>query len=569
MKKIHIVLLMAFTLSYAGQIETPIRFAVIGDRTGSAQHDIYEQVVSEIKALKPDFVLTVGDMIQGYTEDSLQIKHEWDEYLAIAAAFSMPIYYTPGNHDITTDAILPFYERYIGKPYYSFNIKSVHFISLDVSRYESSSQIPEQQLEWLIKDLNKNKKARHIVVFYHKPFWFDEVLESKPDTLHSIFRNFGVDAVFNGHFHNYFSQKIDNILYTALGSSGGDVDPGLTGIQFHYTWVTIDKDGITITPIKKNSVFAWDEVTAQQVKTVDKIAASGITFKNSISLDENMELNDSVISVKIVNITDFPTDDTIIWESKDNWLVIPQSLPLLVSAKDSFQALFKVKNKGEVYPAPVISVDFQYAQDKYQKFENYLPVSRTVLCHKVNRPVIDGKLSETFWGNPVMKLFAPDGGTARIDSTRFYFAYDTDNLYLGAMCRELKTDEIVANVTEPDGTVYGEDCVGYFFVPDCNTDTIYQIYFNPNGVVFDQKISNNGYYADREWNSISEVKTVNGKDYWSLEARIPLEQFKVKAKTGDKWGINFRRKQKRLNSSADWQVPIQYDSKTFGKLIMK
>jgi hypothetical protein len=54
-----------------------------------------------------------------------------------------------------------------------------------------------------------------------------------------------------------------------------------------------------------------------------------------------------------------------------------------------------------------------------------------------------------------------------------------------------------------------------------------------------------------------------------LEAAIPLAQLGTSAKPGASWRLNFRRKQKRLNTSGDWQVPISYDPRSFGWLIMK
>ncbi|MBS4016021.1 MAG: metallophosphoesterase, partial [Candidatus Latescibacteria bacterium] len=409
MKKIFVILLFVCAFTYARQIEAPIRFAIIGDRTGNAQPGIYEQVVSEIEALKPDFVLTVGDMIEGPASDTIEINERWQEYKSLISALSMPVYYTPGNNDIWDDVSHLFYIRYAGKPYYSFDIKGVHFISLDVSRYESSSEIPAEQLQWLINDLNKNKKARHTIIFYHKPFWFDEILENQPDTLHSIFVNHGVDAVFNGHFHKYFSEKIDDILYTAVGSSGGGAGIGLSGIQFHYTWVTIDKNGITITPLKKNSVITWDEVTAQQVKTVDKINLSGVNFNNSVRINQSMKVVDSLIYVKIANISDFVLDDTITWQNQDNWTVMPKTLPVTLPAKDNYETAFKVNNRGELYPAPVFNLNFPYAKDKEYKLEKHLPINRIALCNKAFNPVIDGKINEPFWKNPISKLYAPDG----------------------------------------------------------------------------------------------------------------------------------------------------------------
>ena len=75
--------------------------------------------------------------------------------------------------------------------------------------------------------------------------------------------------------------------------------------------------------------------------------------------------------------------------------------------------------------------------------------------------------------------------------------------------------------------------------------------------------------TDREWNGTYEAKTLRGDDYWSIEARIPLDQLDTENLQGKKWALNFRRKQKRLNTSADWLVPISYDPKDFGVLLLK
>jgi hypothetical protein len=133
-------------------------------------------------------------------------------------------------------------------------------------------------------------------------------------------------------------------------------------------------------------------------------------------------------------------------------------------------------------------------------------------------------------------------------------------------------DSLFASVTEHDGAVYGEDCVGFFLQPVREKELLYQIYFNPLGTAFDQKITmdpDGEIDAEREWNGTYEVKTVKGNDYWSFEMRIPLSQFNIELEPGHLCGINFRRKQRRFASSADWQVPIGYDPRNFGILIMQ
>ena len=75
--------------------------------------------------------------------------------------------------------------------------------------------------------------------------------------------------------------------------------------------------------------------------------------------------------------------------------------------------------------------------------------------------------------------------------------------------------------------------------------------------------------GDRQWDGEYIVKTDRKNDHWSIEIAIPLAQFNITGDPGTTMGLNFRRKQPRLGGSADWQVPIDYDPKTFGLMIMR
>jgi len=574
-KRFFLSLSLLFVFAgYALAVKTeivPVRFAIIGDRTGDCQPGIYEKVVAEVERMKPDFVITVGDHIQGYTDDSIVLKQQWEDYKSIIKPLTVPIYFTPGNHDITTDTALPFYQRYIGKPYYSFDFRGMHFIVLDNSRFDSIAGVPKAQMDWLVSDLKKSRKATYTFVFFHKPFWFDLIGEGKTDLWQSLFVYYGVDAVFAGHAHLYFSAKYDNILYTAVGSSGGSCNPGPTGLEYHFTWVTADKKGISIAPIKTGSVLPWEEVTAPEIKLIDNIERYGLDFEKSVLINDDLTASDTSFIVKIKNPSSDQTfEDTLNWELTEGWSIEPKSLPIKVAEGESTRVKFKVKSKGKLYPVPILTTRFFYAKDKTYPVKMTLPVARKAYCYKATTtPVIDGNITEPFWQKPISKLFAPNGSPMKIDSAYFYFAYDENNLYVGVRCKESKIDSIFAKVTEPDGAVYNEDCAGYFFCPDIEKGIIYQIYFNPLGAVFDQKITDNGYNADRAWNGTYEVKAFKGSNFWSIEARIPLEQLEAKATSGQSWRMNFRRKQKRFNSAADWQVPIVYYPKSLGLLIMK
>jgi hypothetical protein len=592
MKSIYMVLAVILITALSGFCGTskdltlsnrPIRFAIIGDRTGGHVPGVYEEIVAEVERLRPDFVMTVGDAIEGYTEDTTTLNTQWNEYLSIVKPLTMPIYFTPGNHDITTDPALGPFHRFIGDPYYSFNVGKYHFVVLDVSRWESSEELPKEELAWLAKDLAGHRDAAQTLVFYHKPFWYDSIVMGKPDTLHSLFKTYGVDAVFNGHLHSYFSARLDGILYNALGSSGGITDQLPTDLDYHFTWVTVDDTSINIAPIKKGSVKAWDAITASDEHAIDNIHLHCAKFTKAAYVRAYMGVDRSSAQLEITNTSKQTLNDTILWQIPAGWSIKPANLPVIIQPGEKGAFDFAVSNNGNLYPVPTASFKVPYAEGKEISLSEDLRIARRTSAEFAKKPpVIDGKLDDFCWqpieSIPANKalpqnyqsiLFNPDGGLAQIESTYFYFACDDSNLYLAAHCLESKMDSLHGSVTQRDGGVFGEDCVGFFLQPDLEKDTAYQIYFNPIGTVYDAKLqlgSLGYFYAAKSWNGLYTVKTRWGKNYWDIEACIPLSQLNATVQSGMNWGVNFLRKQKRLNASADWQVPIDYDPKTFGQL---
>jgi len=569
----RIILLAVLVLAVAA-VAAPVRFAVIGDRTGDHQDSIHEKVVAEVAKARPEFVVTVGDHIEGYTEDTTVLNQEWQEYKSIVAPLTMPFYYTPGNHDITFDNALGAYERNAGKPYYSFDYKGLHFIVLDVSRWESSDKLPAEQIDWLAADLAGAAKARFTSVFFHKPFWTATVAEGKPDTLHSLFKAFGVDAVFNGHFHQYFSATFDGIKYTAIGSSGGGTEPGPTGILYHWALVTVDdKKGITIEPVLLGGEKRkWDDVTWTDVLSVDRNALAGLRFREPVLVGEDLTAADTVTLMVRNQPLETPLDDTLRWDVPAGWSVSPRTAAVSVAAGAEAEYRFAVGCVGRPFPAPTMTLRFPYAKGKSCPVEASLDVARTARCSYVTKPPkIDGSVVEKLWKQPVMGLFTNDSEAMKTDSVRFYFAADSANLYLAAVCFDPNPESVRVNATERDKGVHLDDCVGWFLLPDTSMGNIYQVYFNPAAVVLDQRITvspEGRMDVDMAWSADVDVKAAKGKSYWSVEAKLPLAQFGATVKPGDVWGVNFRRKQPGRKANADWQ-PISYDPHGLGLMLIK
>jgi hypothetical protein len=485
----------------------------------------------------------------------------------------MPIYFTPGNHDITYDIALGPYQNKIGKPYYSFNAQKYHFIVLDVTRWDASEKLPHAELEWLIKDLSDHRDAAQTLVFFHKPFWYNTTALNLPDSLHSLFKTYGVDAVFNGHLHCYFSAKLDGILYTAVGSSGGIIDELPSDLNYHFTWVTVTDSGISIAPVKIGGVKSWDIVNASEEHLVDKIIRTSLKYIIPAPVQENLKVNSATIRLEIDNIATEPLNDTVRWQAPPGWYIQPTVSPLTVSPGENKQIEFQANSTGDLYPLPTVTLRFPYAKAKSIPFKKNLRITRVAVAEKVSTPPrIDGILDDKCWVSPISQLFNEEGVPTAVESTQFFFAYDRDNLYLAAHCTESQIDSLRASVVANDGPISREDCVGFFIQPDTKINTAFMIYFNPLGTALDQKISlgSLGYFnGDKSWNGSYQVKTSRGNNYWNIEAQIPLAQLKASGSPGQSWGLNFLRKQKRLNDSANWQIPIDYDPQTFGVLQLR
>lgn len=106
------------------------RFAILPDRTGGIRPGVFEDAIAKIKLLQPAFVITTGDLIDGYTTDAKKWQAEWDEFDRIVSELKMPFYFVPGNHDVSNAVLLDAWKKRRGDPWYSFVYKNVLFVCL-------------------------------------------------------------------------------------------------------------------------------------------------------------------------------------------------------------------------------------------------------------------------------------------------------------------------------------------------------------------------------------------------------------------------------------------------------
>jgi hypothetical protein len=577
MKKFAILLLL-WAVSAWAFAQRDFTFVIIGDRTGGHTDQIYEKILEKSLAEKADFYITVGDQIEGYVSSASDVNAMWDEYLGIIAGIPVPYHLAPGNHDIWDDQSQAIWKERVGtEPNYSFDYQGCHFCVLDTSRWESSDALPEDYIDWLKSDLSAHKNDRLTFVIYHKPYWYNTLSEGKEDILHQILVEDGVDAVFNGHFHNYGNATYDGISYNIIGSSGGGMnyEELVRGSFFQYAVVQVKDNSfqLTVVPLEGEERYPQDIVSVADLKFFDSLESELVAFP-PVEADAGKSSGSLTLSVTVKNQNAQELKTNIVWDTADScWTVDPATEPIIVPPASSQTYTFSAHYEGKLYPLPKMDLNYPYGEGKLYNYQGLPQITKVLKLKRMKAPTIDGKVEKKEWAKAVEvdDFCCPEGKAVTIEGSKFYLGYDDDNLYLSAVCMQKDMSSLVTNATGRDDAVYRDDCVGFFLAPQGSSGDIYQVYFNPSGMVFDQRIFTNDkgeLDSDFSWNGDYQLQVQRFEDRWEIEAAIPFQVLgTVTPKPGDEWRLNFRRKEVALGSSADWQYPISYDANLFGKLV--
>lgn len=282
------------------------RFAVIGDRTGQHRPGVFEDALRKVNQLRPDFVINIGDLIEGNSENLSQIDAEWKEVEGTTAGLDMPFFYVPGNHDLTNEVQLKEWRKRIGADYYNFTYKNVLFLVLNTedppqpqiarsklfreygadamgkalkalqgdpeeakAQFARDTRVAElagklkasenvafspAQVAMVRAALARDRKVRWTFVLMHRPAW--KVESPAFREIEGMLR--GRDyTVLAGHFHKYDHQQRNGHDYVQLGVTGG-MPGGLANdpaVQDHIMWVSVAKAAPSITNIRLDGFF--------------------------------------------------------------------------------------------------------------------------------------------------------------------------------------------------------------------------------------------------------------------------------------------------------------------------
>ncbi|MGD9720150.1 MAG: metallophosphoesterase [Pirellulales bacterium] len=298
-------------------LNDPSRFhiAIMTDNTGGHRPGIWMKAVERINWMRPEFVVSVGDLIEGYSTNRNEIEEQWKEFLGFIEKMEMKFFFVAGNHDVSNPTMHTIWREHFGTEWYSFDYKGVHFVCM--SSEDSEDQIGPEQLAWLEQDLAKNAGARWTLLFMHKPLWTRSeaaVTAGNPDpTNWKNVEKFLGDrpfTVFAGHVHHYVQYERSGRKYYHLATTGGGSQ--LRGIPYgefdHVTWLTMEPDGPHVANLLLDGILPADAVTEKGIARFRDFLAKTRIEVAPILISEGEGLTEGKIEIRVTNQFDRPIE---------------------------------------------------------------------------------------------------------------------------------------------------------------------------------------------------------------------------------------------------------------------
>ena len=461
-------------------------FVIVTDRTGGHRPGVFKSAMPKVNLLQPAFVVSVGDLIEGYTSDQESLDEQWDEFEGFASRLDVPFFYTPGNHDMSNSVMSETWRTRFGPSYYPFLYKGVLFLVINSELFgvvgNPATPVPgpwqqAEQLRHIEHVLAHHEDARWTIVLTHQPLWDDGREDLVGDSAEPNIdpdwlqveallgdRNY---TVFAGHYHRYKKSTRHNRSYITLATTGGSsrLRGRLYGEFDHVALVHMSADGPTIANLTLDGILPDDVATAKSQAAMAKMAQSvqvepeffdgsrfesgGVTFRITNGGDAPLKATASVMSNEVLRLASEPAP-VMVAPGENTKLTLHLIANKAVAFEDMPPARVTWSLSSEVRQQPVV-----------MEVETALLPQRRFDVNKVPRAVrVDADLSE--WSLPYSvtrqgDITSPQADPADV-SFSFGLGYDAQNLYFAA---DVIDDSIVASsdrtALEQDGIVIAVD----------------------------------------------------------------------------------------------------------------
>lgn len=271
--------------------DSSFSFALVSDLYSGGREGVFEVAVEQLNLLRPEFVLSVGDLIDGGTDDPQQLEKEFDIFDGMIEKLNAPFFHVGGNHDLTNPVMRKFWEDRFGLRYYYFLYKNVLFLIMDSEDYTEDRMIEIYEARTGYIELSKQGLTDSVAksAYYQmeerltgeisrdQTNYFKEVLKKFPDVrwtfvlmhkpvcmreddgglapLENMLANRPY-SVINGHFHSFSHQERLGRDYTILGTTSGIQNAEDPNAFDHISLIHIgDDDAPTVAHLRLEGIL--------------------------------------------------------------------------------------------------------------------------------------------------------------------------------------------------------------------------------------------------------------------------------------------------------------------------
>lgn len=265
-------------------------FAVFADLTGGEREGIFDVAVEQLRLLRPELIVNVGDLVEGGDFPREHLLGEWDRFEARVRRARAPVFLTGGNHDLSSELQREIWQERFGRHYYHFVYGNSLFLVLNtednppeiqqyLARIRSEAEVVFERGGWdawreteygrseerrtgrvgpvqaaYFRDvISRHPGVRHTFLLMHKPAW------ERPDEENFVTIEAALAdrpyTVFHGHVHEYQYQQRHGRDYIRLATTGGVQSPGAENAFDHVTLVTVSGAGIDIANLRLDGIL--------------------------------------------------------------------------------------------------------------------------------------------------------------------------------------------------------------------------------------------------------------------------------------------------------------------------
>ena len=265
-----------------------------------------------------DFILSTGDFV-----DDGRSFIQWQRMFnsATDTLMNIPMMGLAGNHEAKGDNALDYYFTFPNAPeqdktlgvYYSFDYNNAHFAILDSNKLGDDEGLSQEQIDWLIADMNASDADWKFVALHKAPYsngshYDDDDVIAIRAQLQTLMPQLGIDIVFQGHDHVFMRTDVmnNNVVVGAeteeLSYNGLDytakLDPNGTIYSINGT---IGVKHYKAKPVEEtNKLFPLGETVAYfEVPTYSYIQIDGDTlYFDSYAIDGDSETRVDQFAIK-------------------------------------------------------------------------------------------------------------------------------------------------------------------------------------------------------------------------------------------------------------------------------